>query len=192
MPVALCRPGDALSGALRRYKDAPAPDARAHHAHSLTRMLRDHLEEHGSCLWSAAGGWDAVAVVPSSRPGALAVAHPLMGVAAAAGLASPTGTIRLVGLGRPPAHLRPRPEWVAVAGEVEGRRVLLLDDTWTTGAHAFSATGAIGRRGATVAAVLVLGRTVDPGAAPALADWWGRMTAGPASAACCIEGQGGP
>jgi len=44
---------------------------------------------------------------------------------------------------------------------VEGERVVLLDDTWVTGATAVSAAGALLRDGATSVAILPLARMVD-------------------------------
>jgi adenine/guanine phosphoribosyltransferase-like PRPP-binding protein len=45
--------------------------------------------------------------------------------------------------------------------DVRGQRVLLVDDTFTTGASLFSATAALRRAGATVAGPLVLARHVQ-------------------------------
>jgi hypothetical protein len=176
VPVALTRPGDALCAALRRYKDAPAAGARAHHAAALAAMLRAFLERgHGR---AALGWWDAVAVVPSSRRCASSVPHPLADVAARAGLVVPTSGVTLRPGAVASSHLQPRPEALVVAEELSGRRVLLLEDTWTTGAHALGAAGALEQAGASVVAVVVLGRLVDPSAAPGLARWWAAATAG--------------
>jgi predicted amidophosphoribosyltransferase len=179
----MTRPGDALCASLRGYKDAPAAQARLHHADALATMLRSFLARCGAGMVHAPAGWDLAVVVPSSRRRSSS-AHPLAAVAARAGLAvsaaaltlqAGTGTGTSVGA---PAHLRPRPAALGVAGELERRRVLVLDDTWTTGAHALSAVGALRRAGASVAAVVVLGRLVDPEAAPDLAAWWATATAG--------------
>ena len=46
--------------------------------------------------------------------------------------------------------------------EVDGRSVLLIDDTWTTGAHAQSGAAALKAAGAGPVAILTLGRHFQP------------------------------
>ena len=48
----------------------------------------------------------------------------------------------------------------------QGRHVLLLDDTWTTGAHAQSAAAALRRAEARAVTVLVIARWLDPSWSP--------------------------
>ncbi|MFC3984062.1 phosphoribosyltransferase [Streptosporangium jomthongense] len=121
-------------------------------------FVRDHL----GCVAQAArvSAWSHAAVVPSTRnrPGD----HPLRS---------------LVGnrLGLPwvelsvnpdiPSEVREfRADWFRVSGgDVGGARVLLLDDTWTTGARVQSVASALKRAGAERVAAVVLGRHVNPG-----------------------------
>jgi phosphoribosylpyrophosphate synthetase len=63
--------------------------------------------------------------------------------------------------------------------DVRGRRVLVVDDTWVTGARARSAAAALALAGAQVVAALVIGRAVDPDASPAVARWWSGLTGAP-------------
>jgi adenine/guanine phosphoribosyltransferase-like PRPP-binding protein len=49
-----------------------------------------------------------------------------------------------------------------LAEPVPGGRILLLDDTWTTGASAQSAAMALRRAGASSIATVVLGRHINP------------------------------
>lgn len=49
------------------------------------------------------------------------------------------------------------------AGDLAGAGVLLLDDTWTTGARVQSAAYALKRAGVSRVVVVVLGRHVNPG-----------------------------
>ena len=46
---------------------------------------------------------------------------------------------------------------------LDGERVLLIDDTWTTGAHAQTAAAALLDNGASTVAALVIGRFINPG-----------------------------
>ena len=58
--------------------------------------------------------------------------------------------------------------------DVAGRRLVVVDDTWVTGARARSAATALARAGARVAGIVVVGRAVDPGASTRVAAWWTR------------------
>jgi hypothetical protein len=90
-------------------------------------------------------------------------------------------------------HLAPDPHAYAVTGDVERRRVLLVDDTWVTGARIRSAAAALQRAGASVVAMTVVGRIVDTRAAPGNARWWSwaEATARPGRdarfAPCCLS-----
>jgi hypothetical protein len=134
----------------------------------LLALLLVFLREHGACLWRAAGltarggpaglaGPTHVAVVPTARgrPGP----HPLR-------------TLIEPYLRRPWAELSARPAEHRVrdldpdrftAGPVPGARVLLMDDTWTTGASAQSAAMALRRAGARSVATVVIGRHLSLG-----------------------------
>lgn len=179
--IALCRPGDALHAVLRRYKDAPVAVERRHHAAHLGRMVDRFLTGARSPGWWP-DGVDAVAGVPSSarhvpsdppgRAPACPVDQILDATPALAALAR-------VPLGRGTAtagHLRPAAGAFVPVGRVAGRRVVLVEDTWVTGARARSAGAALAAGGATVVAVLVVGRCVDPAASAAGRAWWARNT----------------
>lgn len=194
VPIALCRPGDALHGALRRYKDAPALSARRYFGGVLAGLLQAFFVQHRSCLERAMGRWDTLTIVPStSRPPASGPAgHPFEAVVRQVG---DLHGLRRLDLERGPGrahHLTPAPDAFCVAGssaaDSGGRRVLVLDDTWVTGARARSAAAALASAGATVVAVVVVGRTVDPGAAPRLGRWWERRASMAWGGRCCLPG----
>jgi hypothetical protein len=192
VPVALCRPGDELHSALRRYKDGPAVTARRHFADRLARMLSAFLEEHGPCLRGAVGTWEQIAVVPSSRRGRDAGACPSPFSAVVAGVAA-LATLPRVPLGRGSSvagHLQPAVDAFVVSGPVAGRKVLLVDDTWVTGARARSAAAALTAAGASVVAVLVIGRCIDPSVSPHRARWWEAQRTATMSRVgrCCLAG----
>jgi hypothetical protein len=142
------------------------------------------LHDHGGCVWrhAAMPPPGRVAVVPtgSGRPGP----HPLLG------LISPY-------LRRPACSLTIRPGRQGRdldldrfrAGQVPAdASVLLLDDTWVSGASAQSAAAALKLAGARHVAVVVLGRHVNP-ADPASAALLAELT--PARydlSACAIHG----
>ena len=156
VPISYSIRGTAFADDLWRYKwwRAPAASAQA----SVLALLLAFLADHGACVWRHAGMPPAgrLAVVPtgSGRPDP----HPLLR------LVSPC--LRL-----PPCPLAIRPGRQGRdldldrfrAGPIPpGASVLLLDDTWVSGASAQSAAAALKRAGARHVAVVVLGRHVNP------------------------------
>jgi hypothetical protein len=162
-PVAYAVKGGRLAGDLWRYKSgaAGATEAGARLAAMLARFLREHSDQ----VWRAAGmiaGPGLAAVVPSGqgRPGA----HPLAGIVASCVdvpivplSTAPGATARARGLADGVAA-----GWLTVGGAVAGADVLLVDDTWVSGASAQSAAAALKAAGARRVALVVIGRHVDP------------------------------
>jgi hypothetical protein len=155
-PVSYAVQGTAFAADLWRYKSWRAPSAAART--SLLALLLAFLHDHGGCVWRHAGmpAPGQLAVVPAGggRPGP----HPLLE------LSAPYLRLPVAGLlirpgqqGRDPNADRYSAERVAA-----GASVLLLDDSWVSGASAQSAAFALKRAGARHVAVVVLGRHVDP------------------------------
>ncbi|HEY1915924.1 MAG TPA: hypothetical protein VGH27_10160 [Streptosporangiaceae bacterium] len=155
--------GSDFARVLWRYKgeDGGDPDARS----AVRALLLFFLYGHSQCLWNRAGHLvagvtraSALAVVPTGRgrPGP----HPLQS------LIGSYLTAPLVTLGDTPGEplltreLHPG-RFRVTAGRVTGVDVLLLDDTWTTGASAQSAAVALKLAGARSVAVLTLGRYLN-------------------------------
>ena len=170
--VAEYRVGDRMHRRLRGYKDAPVSEVRRERVEALAGMAERWLLGHCDRLAERFGGaWDAVATVPSScRPGSSPVDAVVRRVPSLEGCRVPMlerGPGRLDHLEASPRGFVLRPgvdrAWLA------GRRVLVVDDTFSTGARAQSAVAAIRSGGATVVGILVLGRVMPraPGAAPA-------------------------
>ncbi|GAA4133643.1 hypothetical protein GCM10022416_14780 [Actinomadura keratinilytica] len=146
---------------LRTYKWRTPPEISRSR---LLSLLVVFLADHGRCLVEAAGGTapSAAAVVPSTkgRPGL----HPLRTlIGDRLGLpwlplapgARPDGQSRTFQRDRFGLNDRAR-EWV------EGRTVLLIDDTWTTGSRIQSASHTLKAAGAAKVVAVVLGRRVNP------------------------------
>ena len=166
VPISYSIKGTAFAEHLWRYKSVPAhdPSARA----SLRALLLAFLADHGACVWRSAGlaRPAGLAVVPTGagRPGP----HPLLG------LVSPYLRLPACPLALRPGHQGRDLDLDRFrAGPVPpGVSVLLLDDTWVSGASAQSAAVALKLAGARHVAVVVLGRHVnpdDPASAPLLA-----------------------
>jgi hypothetical protein len=162
-PVAYAVKGGRLADDLWRYKSsaAGATEAGARLAAMLARFLREHSDQ----VWRAAGmiaGPGLAAVVPSGqgRPGA----HPLAGIVASCVdvpivplSTAPGAAARARGLADGVAA-----GWLTVGAAVAGADVLLIDDTWVSGASAQSAAAALKAAGARRVALVVIGRHVDP------------------------------
>jgi hypothetical protein len=156
VPVSYAIRGTALADALWRYKSRPAPAAPA--PARVLALLLAFLHDHGSCVWryAATPPPGRLAVVPtgSGRPGP----HPLLGLVAPY-------------LRRPACPLAIRPGRVGRDLDLDrfqaaqipvGASVLLLDDTWVSGASAQSAAAALKLAGARHVTIVVLGRHVNP------------------------------
>jgi hypothetical protein len=171
VPVSYAVKGTAFADDLWRYKSRPGPDppdpairrARA----SVLALLLTFLTDHGDCVWRHAGMPPPrrLAVVPTGygRPGP----HPLLS------LASPYLRLQVCPMAIHPGRQgRDLDQSRFLAGRVPaGTSVLLLEDSWVSGASAQSAAVALKLAGARHVAVVVLGRHVnpaDPGAAPLL------------------------
>ena len=162
-PIAYAVKGGRLAGDLWRYKSGAAGATEA--GERLAAMLARFLREHSGQVWRAAGmiaDPGLAAVVPSGqgRPGA----HPLAGIVASCVdvpivplSSAPGAAARARGLADGVAA-----GWLTVGGAVAGTDVLLVDDTWVSGASGQSAAAALKAAGARRVALVVIGRHVDP------------------------------
>jgi len=152
-PVSYAVRGTEFAVSLGRYKSGHRQAAEA-----LLALLLAFLGDHGPCVWRAAGMREPsmLAVVPSGcgRRGP----HPLLR------LVTPYLGIPLVSLAiRHGEQGRDLNADRFVAGRIDdGADVLLLDDTWVSGASAQSAAVALKGAGAARVAVVVLGRHLNP------------------------------
>jgi hypothetical protein len=156
VPISYAVKGTAFAGDLWRYKAGREPAAAART--SLLALLLAFLHDHGPCVWRQAGmtAPGLLAVVPTGcgRPGP----HPLLDLAAPYLRLRPAPLVIRPGQqGRDPDATRFHAERVKLDANV-----LLLDDSWVSGASAQSAAAALKRAGARRVAVIVLGRHLDP------------------------------
>jgi adenine/guanine phosphoribosyltransferase-like PRPP-binding protein len=186
VPISLYTIPGELHATLRRYKDARCPDRRERDALAVGDLLSRFLERHLGCLSGGAGGVDLITTVPSSagRPSP----HPLAGaLELVPRLAAPLEETLVrgpVALG----HARASDHGFEVRRSVEGAKVVLVDDTLTTGARAQSAASALTAWGAQVLAVVVVGRVVDPLHSLAARRWWRDHAGQPFDLErCCLE-----
>lgn len=170
VPVAYAIKGDPHARRLWQYKSAGLAPGIADVAAGLLRaQLLVFLRDHRACVFRAAGMADPthVAVVPTARgrPGP----HPLRALVGLY-LRCPWAELTASPWQEPTRELDPDR---FTAAPIPRARVLLIDDTWVTGASAQSAAMALRRAGALSVATIVLGRHV--GAAEAESGCLARM-----------------
>lgn len=164
LPVSVCPAGGTLHGALRAYKDRTQHRAAERHIATLALVLEGFLAAHESCLAAAAdaAAFDAIAVVPSSSPVRDELVPALRLLAGERCLATRDRYARLLTATGASAARRFEPRRYRASSEASGRSVLLLEDTWVTGARAQSAAAALRAAGALTVAIVAIGRYVNP------------------------------
>jgi predicted amidophosphoribosyltransferase len=151
-----------LHHALAAYKRAPRPTAERLQI-GLAAVLWRYLAAHEGCLAQAAGvpEFEFVTTVPSSDR-RRDENHPLRRIVGA--LVAQTRGRYQRALQRSTRTVAARmidPDKFTVARQFDGSTVLLIDDTWTTGANARSAAAALKAAGAQTVAALVIGRHLN-------------------------------
>lgn len=184
IPMTTYRLGDHMHRILRRYKDAPVAATRQRCTDQCARLLAAFVDRNREGIGARSGGpWDTVVTVPSStRPGEPPVDAVVARVPA---LAADHRSLLVRGPG-PLDHLQPSRSGFVIHPLVEptglGRyRVLVVDDTYTTGSRAQSAAAALRLARMRVGAILVLGRVVAPQSCPWHAAFWAAQLSGQGS-----------
>jgi len=186
VPVSLYQSPGPLGRLLRGYKDGPAA-ARGMRTVQVAAILGRFAARHLPCLAGVLGGGpDVITTVPTTRrtrPGP----HPLQAaVTAVTPLAALHQPLLAPGPGRP-AHNQAGDSTFLVRRPLAGQRVLLIDDTFTTGARLQSAASALRLAGASAVAGLTVGRVIWPGRNENCRRIWERAGAAPFSfAGCCL------
>lgn len=161
-PISYSVAHEQLHHALAGYKRPPIEVARRFEL-ELAAVLWRHLEIHERCIARAAKteAFELITAVPSStreRDGP----HPLRRIVGE--LVGPTRDRYERLLRRSSTYVEPRTfslEKFEAVQDLDGRAVLLIDDTWTTGANARSASAALKTAGAGAVAAVVIGRHVN-------------------------------
>jgi predicted amidophosphoribosyltransferase len=188
IPVAMCENGGQLHRLLRHYKDPRQAEAVRNQATlRLAGLLGRFLVTHEPCITSSSGSL-ADGIVPVPSTGGRGGIHPL---AAMLGLLAVVGDRLapvLVPGPEPANHNTPSDRSFESTADVEGRVLLVIDDTFTSGARAQSAASVLQARGARVTAVVAIGRFLYPERCPEL---WSRIEKKPYDfKVCCLDDPG--
>jgi predicted amidophosphoribosyltransferase len=162
VPISYSVAGEQLHHALWSYKRLPGTAARRFML-ELAAVLWRHLAAHERCLARALGrdAFALVTTVPSSERGR-EQAHQLHRLVADFVVPVRDRYERLLERADTVAipHRYSADRYAARRG-LHGESVLLIDDTWTTGANAQSAAAALKAAGAEAVAAVVIGRHVN-------------------------------
>lgn len=162
VPISYSVGGEQLHHALMGYKRLDGEVARRLTV-ELAAVLWRFIAVHERCVARAAGlsAFELVTTVPSGEPGRDSH-HPLRRIVGE--LVGPTRERYVPLLRRSRLTVRPRevhPDKFESVRRLNGEPVLLIDDTWTTGASARSAGAALQKAGAGPVAALVIGRHLN-------------------------------
>ena len=189
LPARLCPLPGPLYTVLLGYKESPVAEARLRFAGIVRALITGFLLGRADPLEALLGGpIDLVTVVPSTRrPGPSPLGR-ITGLGAETASALPAARwapdllCRAALRGGPPpvAHLRPDPAAFVVPpahrDAVRGTRVLVLDDTYVSGARSQSAAAALHSAGARTV-IGPLGRVLRPDRVARHAEFLDRHTA---------------
>ena len=174
VPISLYQVGHQLHYQLRHYKGENSALARDFLV-KIAALLGYFLHLHEDCITTAAsGGWDVISSVPSSTD--RAGEHPLVTainlVPSLREKYEPllrSGTANLT-------HTIASDDGYQPLRRLDGERVLLVDDTFTSGARAQSAASALNNAGALVTAIVPIGRVITPNWSQQTEDYWNRQS----------------
>jgi predicted amidophosphoribosyltransferase len=187
VPISLYESTGQLHHVLRSYKDGWTDEIRANLRPRVTALLWRFLSGHDAHIVQAAGAeWDLITSVPSRGP--RVGQHPLE---LAIGLAPPLAQQYQGTLERgdgPLGHNRASDTGYVATADVDGANVLLVDDTFTTGARIQSAASALTLAGANVVAAVPIGRVINPAFNASATELWEAARAQPFDFdVCCLE-----
>jgi hypothetical protein len=153
---------------------------------ALSELVGDFVARNLPCLVGEVPD-DSRPVLPVPVPSSSAPRpswegeHPLVALLGAALAAQPLvhlASAVATGL-RPTRHLRADRASLRPVAPVAGRRVVVFDDTYTSGARAQRVAAVLSDAGAEVAAIVPIGRPVHPAHSTATGELWGRRAREP-------------
>jgi hypothetical protein len=183
VPISLCKIPSQLYTVLRDYKSGRSNVPTDSFALEIAALLDRFLRTHGQCIERMAGGdWDTLTLVPSTRrqgPPPMEAAITRSGY-----LESMYRKVLVRGRAKMVDRIADD-DIFQMTEDATGERILLVDDTFTTGARVQSAASRLSLDGARVVAAVAVGRIINPEYSQ---DLWDRATAEQFDFdVCCLE-----
>ena len=188
VPISLYEIPSQLYRELAGYKRSNEPAIRAQSSLRVISILCHFLWLHRTCIAESTGGdWSIITGVPSSTDRGTGE-HPL--IRALQLVPSAYAEYEDL-LKRGPAsigHNRASDDGYVARRPLSGERVLVIDDTFTSGARSQSAASALAQAEAEVVAIVVVGRVINPGFSPTTKAFWEeRRTQDFSFDTCCVH-----
>lgn len=173
LPVTLYEKPSELREWVTFYKSSRG-DLVAQYAQLLRRTLDQFLEVYEAAIQEDFGPFDYATPVPSAGSAEGAVSG-LFG-SSSSQLAPLRQSLRFASgaLAKPATY---DSSWFSVAQDVRGKRIVVVDDVYTSGARAQSAAAALRQNGAEVPLIVVIARRINPDFAPEATAVWQRQAA---------------
>lgn len=190
VPISLYEIPSQLHHLLNRYKSSQHPHLHDEFGAKIISLLAYFLRRHGSCIAEETGhvGWDVISTVPSSRQ--RSGEHPLVSCIRRVQAIDSQYEDLLAPGPVEVRHLSASDDGFRIRRPLTGERVLLVDDTFTSGARAQSAASVINRAGGDVVAIVPIGRVITPGFNESVKEYWVQQKSSPFSfETCCLEGR---
>jgi hypothetical protein len=193
LPVAFCPVPSPLYQILLGYKESGVGELRLFCQHRIGKMLTDFAGDHEVCLFDGLGGpVDLMLPVPSTLRPPPSPLEKILGIVsiygAVKGQASGMPFQPLRRTAEPIGHMRANADAFVVRPEqavhVRGARIVLLDDTYVSGARSQSAAAALRRAGARNVLIVPLGRVIRPDKSAAHAEFARRYDGAHRSGRC--------
>jgi predicted amidophosphoribosyltransferase len=162
VPISLYTVNSPLWNVLRFYKDGYGPGSELFGL-QVAAIIARFTARHLGCVAGLLGGEPAVVTsVPTSRDEERPGRHPLeAAIARVRGLERRYAALLARGTA-PVDHKLADDDAFTVPRRLAGERVIVVDDTLTSGARLQSAVSALRLNGASAVAAIVVGRVIDP------------------------------
>lgn len=186
LPISFYEVPDQYWNVLRYYKDSPAPQVRDQLGTVLAATVARFVAQHWACIVGMTGGQPTlVTTVPST--GGRQGQHPLARAVCRSTLLHPLyrdlltlGEVQL-------SRLRASDGGFTSKYQLGGHRVLLIEDTFTSGTRTQSAASALHLAGAAAVGVVAAGRVIDPAYSADCRRVWDYATAKPFTFDVCAR-----
>jgi len=156
-PLIYAIDGASSAELLRNYKNHPKRAERERCARIVGELLRMAISHHQPCIASSVGQPVATRVVIPSLTSRMGT-HPMVSIAHSLDLMS--DVVLAPSLDARCDRAVDADKFI-VEGTVVGQHVMVIDDVWTTGSNAQSASLALRRAGASAVSVVVIARWLD-------------------------------